>query len=87
MIGEDESSDDRLVIPQWSLKGHQSNNWTTASVPLNIRTSPFQIELRITEGIDGAADVEIDDIYFTDCGRFVVLLIFILCLKLIDCTF
>ena len=50
--------------------GHQSDEWLVADLLLNVRTEPFQIEIRYLEGTDSRADVAIDRIVFTNCGKF-----------------
>ena len=69
VVGENPDQANRPVIPQWSLYGNQSENWVHAEVLLNVRTVPFQIEIRVLDGRDSRGDVEIDDLLFSHCGK------------------
>ena len=69
VLGANQAEKNRPIIPQWTVSGHQSDDWIETTLLLNVRTEPFQVEIRLLDGIDSRADVEIDDIAFSSCGK------------------
>lgn len=69
VVGSDVSNLLRPTISQWSVNGNQNDTWVLASVPVNIRSVPFQFEVRVTEVKDSKTDVFVDDLTFTGCGE------------------
>lgn len=71
IYGIDTENENRPLDPQWSLFGHQSEDWEVASLVINLKKDrPFQIEIRVKDVTDSQGDVHFDDLRFTDCGEF-----------------
>ncbi|CAK8687841.1 unnamed protein product [Clavelina lepadiformis] len=68
VLGADTDDQFRPLKPQFSVIGHQSDDWMVARLPLNLQPGiPFQVEIRLSDIEESRADVNIDDIFFHDC--------------------
>lgn len=69
IYGENTHDESRNKEPQWSLLGHQDDDWLLAVVTINLlKGYPFQIEIRVTQITEGIADVHFDDMEFVGCA-------------------
>lgn len=70
IVGSDATNPRRPMLLQWTLHGHQSEDWQTARVMLNLNVNVvFEIEIRVTDIEESRGDVSIDDVAFHRCGR------------------
>ena len=66
----DAGDDDYELLPQWSVVGHQSDEWLDGDALLNLPMArSFRVEFIALEFRDAKAEVNIDDITFTNCGK------------------
>lgn len=66
--GSDQDNKDRDYSIIWSKAGYQSDNWMQASILLNLREdTPFQIEFRVLEILQGKGIIYIDNWKFLNC--------------------
>jgi len=69
-----ELQDDIRIIPQWSVIGHQSDEWLEGSVSLNLPLfRRFRVEFvaYVDQHFgDAKAEVNIDDVTFSNCGKY-----------------
>lgn len=57
---------------RWSLFNHQGNDWLTAEVAFNLQAfTQFQIQFQVKEIHSTKADVYLDDILLTNCGKYI----------------
>lgn len=72
MYGDNQTDKNRLHTKLWSAVGHQSDNWITTDINLNIKADnhTFQIEIKVLEIESGHGDVLIDSIVFKKCGKY-----------------
>ena len=66
----DSGDNDYALLPQWSVVGHQSDEWLDGDALLNLpMTRSFRVEFIALEFQNKKAEVNIDDITFTNCGK------------------